>query len=181
MTVLALAFLGTNVDGFSCLAAAFALDPPRNRIHAVIAAAAGFVLLLGIAMGASMAMQRFHANVAWFGIVPAGIGVARLVRAVRGAKGKAESDWLSSHASIFAIVLATGADNVAVYAPLFAVRSAVMSLGVSAAFLAVWIAGCAALAYATPALARVKAIEPYLEPVLGVFFIAMGIAIFAGA
>jgi cadmium resistance protein CadD (predicted permease) len=115
-------------------------------------------------------------SAAWFGVVPAAIGVVRLLRVLRGGAAGNE-DPLSSAPSVFAIVLATGADNVAVYAPLLATRSLPEAAGVAAAFLALWVLGCAAVAYATPNLPRIHALKRYLDPALAIFFIAIGIAI----
>jgi cadmium resistance protein CadD (predicted permease) len=175
---LIVAFLGTNIDGFLCLAAAFAVDPPPSRFRAVFAAACAFVLLLLVAVAASLAIDRLRMSAAWFGVVPATIGVVRLLRALRGAgAGSGAEDPLSSAPSIFAIVLATGTDNVAVYAPLLATRSLPAAAGVAGVFLALWVSGCAAVAIATPNLPRIHALKRYLDPALAIFFIAIGIVI----
>jgi cadmium resistance protein CadD (predicted permease) len=174
---LILAFLGTNVDGFLCVAAAFAVDPPHSRARAILAAAAGFVVLLLVAIAASLVIDRLRAGAGWFGLVPATIGAVRLVRFLRSRNAPPDEDWLSSGASIFSIVLATGADNVAVYAPLFALRSPAAAASIAAAYLALWTIGCIALAYIAPDLTRVTSLKRYLEPVLAVFFIGIGIAL----
>lgn len=173
---LIVAFFGTNIDGFLCLAAAFAVDPPPSRSRAVFAAACAFVLLLLVAVAASLAIDRVRVSAAWFGVVPAAIGVVRLLRVLRGGGG-GDEDPLSSAPSVFAIVLATGADNVAVYAPLLAIRSLPAAAGVASAFLALWVLGCAAVACATPNLSRIHALKRYLDPALAIFFIAIGIVI----
>jgi cadmium resistance protein CadD (predicted permease) len=173
---LIVAFFGTNIDGFLCLAAAFAVDPPPSRSRAVFAAACAFVLLLLVAVAASLAIDRVRMSAAWFGVVPAAIGVVRLLRVLRGG-GAGDEDPLSSAPSVFAIVLATGADNVAVYAPLLAIRSLPAAAGVAGVFLALWVLGCTAVAYATPNLPRIHALKRYLDPALAIFFIAIGIVI----
>jgi cadmium resistance protein CadD (predicted permease) len=175
--VFILAFAATNVDGFLCFAAALAVDPPRSRTRAVLAASGAFALLLCFAFAASLAIGRTGFSVAWFGILPAGIGVARLLRLAFGREGGSPDGRLSSAPSIASIVLATGADNVAVYAPLFALRSPGLVAALAGSYLLAWMAACAALAYAAPDLSRLHALKRYLEPVFAVLFIAIGVGI----
>jgi cadmium resistance protein CadD (predicted permease) len=150
VTGLIVAFFGTNVDGFLCLAAAFAVDPPAGRVRAIAAAAAGFAVLLLAAFVISLAIGRLPAGaVAWFGLVPIVIGVVRLVHGIRALRSVAKQEELSSGTSIFSIVLATGADNVAVYAPLFALRSLSGAAVISIGYLLMWALGCSALLWIT--------------------------------
>lgn len=179
MIALVLAFAATNIDGFSCLGAAFAVNPPGNRLRAVLVATATFALLLAVALAGAAAMGRITSNAAWFGLLPAAIGVARLIRVIRGGRAVAEDDWLSSAPSILSIVLATGADNVAVYAPLFAVRGLESAVGICGVYLIAWAAGCALLAYAARDVSRLRALRRYLEPALAVLFIVIGVSIVA--
>lgn len=173
LTVL-LAFIGTNVDGFLCLGAAFAVDPPHSRARAVFVAACGFLAILAISFAVSLAIGRVGIAAAWFGLLPAGIGVIRLVRLGLRAGDRENGDWISSAPSLFSIVLATGADNVAVYSPLFAVHALAGTLGICAVYLLLWIAGCAALGYLTPNLSRINALRRGLEPALAILFIIIG-------
>jgi cadmium resistance protein CadD (predicted permease) len=178
VTGLIVAFLGTNVDGFLCLAAAFAVDPPASRVRAVVAAALGFALLLLVAFAISMAIGRLPAGgAAWFGLVPIGIGLVRLVHGIRAAMNPATQEQLSSEGSVFSIVLATGADNVAVYAPIFALQSVGNAVLISAAYLLLWIAGCSTLLFVTPDISKLRALKRILEPALALYFIAVGCAI----
>jgi cadmium resistance protein CadD (predicted permease) len=178
VTGLIVAFLGTNVDGFLCLAAAFAVDPPANRIRAVAAAALAFALLLLFAFAISLAIGRLPAGgAAWFGLVPICIGVVRLVHGIRAARNTATQEQLSSEGSVFSIVLATGADNVAVYAPIFALQSLANALAIATAYILLWVAGCCALVFITPDIPKVHALKRFLEPALAIFFIAVGCAI----
>jgi cadmium resistance protein CadD (predicted permease) len=175
---LVIAFFGTNLDGFACLAAAFAVDPPQHRKTAVFAAVCAFAVLLCVSLGISLAIGHFKLGVPWFGLLPAAIGLYRLGRVMlHGAADQAEEGSLSNFTSIFAIVLATGTDNVAVYAPLFALRPFASAWLVAAAFLACWTAGCLFLAYATPDLPKVHTLKRYLEPALAVFFMIIGVTI----
>jgi cadmium resistance protein CadD (predicted permease) len=178
VTGLIVAFFGTNVDGFLCLAAAFAVDPPASRVRAILAAAVAFTVLLLVAFAISLAIGRLPAGAAaWFGFVPIVIGIVRLVHAIRAAKHLVSEDQLSSGASIFSIVLATGADNVAVYAPLFALRAPPDAVVVSVAYLLLWVLGCCALLWITPDVPKVHALKRYLEPALAMYFIVVGSAI----
>jgi cadmium resistance protein CadD (predicted permease) len=174
---LVLAFIGTNVDGLLCLAAAFAVDPPRGRVRAVLVAAFAFAALLFISFAVSLVIGRVGFSLAWFGLLPAGIGVVRLARLIFRDRRPGQEDWLSSGPSIFSIVLATGADNVAVYAPLFALRPLGNASAVAGAYLFCWIAGCTAVTYAAPSLPRIHALKRYLEPAFAILFIAIGVEI----
>jgi cadmium resistance protein CadD (predicted permease) len=178
VTGLIVAFLGTNVDGILCLAAAFAVDPPASRVRAVAAATAAFALLLVVAFAISLAIGRLPGGaVAWFGLVPIAIGIVRLVHGIRAAKNAAVQEQLSSDASVFSIVLATGADNVAVYAPLLAVRPFPSAMLLCLAYLLLWLLACSALVWFEPDVPRIHALKRYLEPALAIFFIAIGVAI----
>jgi cadmium resistance protein CadD (predicted permease) len=178
VTGLIVAFFGTNVDGLLCLAAAFAVDPPASRVRALAAATAAFALLLLTAYAVSLAIGRLPVGaVAWFGLVPIGIGVVRLVHGIRVVKRPATQEQLSSESSVFSIVLATGADNVAVYAPLLAIRPFFDAMVLCIAYLLLWLLACAALVWFEPDVPRIHALKRYLEPALAIFFIAIGIAI----
>ena len=171
-----LAFCLTNIDGFLCLAGACAIDPPRSRVRAVVAAACGFCVLLAVALVASAVLDRFPNGASWFGIVPAAVGVTRLWRLSRAVPGE-EANWISSGVSIFSIVLATGGDNVAIYAPLFARSS--QSLAWSGIYLLFWTAGCAAIVRTTPDLRRIRTVQRYAEPTIATLFVAIGIYLVA--
>ena len=159
------------------LGAAFAIDPPRNRAGTVVAAASGFSVLLVIALAAAAALGRFSGVTAWFGLIPVAVGAMRLWR-LYVVRRPDDVNWISSGPSILAIVLATGGDNVAVYAPLFA-RSP-LSLAWSAVYLLLWTASCAVLVRATPDLRRVRALQRYAEPTVATAFVALGLYIVIG-
>ena len=97
-----------------------------------------------------------------------------------GGEERSGAGAVSSEGSIFSIVLATGADNVAVYAPIFAIASIANAVLISAAYLLLWIAGCIALLFVTPDISRVHALKRLLEPALAIYFIAVGVAIVLG-
>ncbi|MBV8149929.1 MAG: hypothetical protein JOY59_00100 [Candidatus Eremiobacteraeota bacterium] len=167
---LLLAFAVTNVDGLLCMAAAFAVDPPRRRLEAIGAAALGFAVLLCLSLAAAAAIGRVAGAASWFGVVPAGVGIVRLWRIVTARSDGA--NWISSGASLVALTLATGGDNVAVYTPLFALTP--YALAWSGAFLALWTTACAALTFATPDLRRVHLVQRYADPTVAASFVAFG-------
>jgi cadmium resistance protein CadD (predicted permease) len=179
MVALIVAFFSTNVDGFACFAAALALNRPRSRARTIGVAAFAFSLLLACSFAAMLAIGRTGISPAWFGLVPAGIGIARLARLTFGARAASDNDWISAPASIFSIVLATGIDNVAVYAPLFALSPLRSSLLIAAAYLGAWTAGCTILARVAPNASRVHAFKRHLEPAVAILFIAVGAEIVA--
>jgi len=160
-----------------CLSLAFATDPPRSRVRAVAAAAAGFAVLLTVALVAAAALGRFTGTTAWFGLVPAAIGLVRLWR-LFVTRRTGDDNWISSGASIFAIVLATGGDNVAVYTPLFVQTSAAATWAL--VYLLLWSVACAAAVTAVPDLRRIRALQRYAEPAVATAFVAIGLSIVRG-
>lgn len=82
MLVIVMAFLLTNIDGFSCLAAEAATGSPALWRRASAEASIAFALLVIACLIASFAVDTISAgNVAWLGIVPAAIGLGKVITA----------------------------------------------------------------------------------------------------
>ncbi|MGZ3503167.1 MAG: cadmium resistance transporter [Vulcanimicrobiaceae bacterium] len=177
MAAVLLAFFVTNIDGFLCLEAAFVADPPRSRLRAAQTAALAFALLVAIAVVLSLTIHTVapHA-VRWLGLIPAGIGAAHLLQ-LRAGKPVADGIELSTPSSIFAIVLLTGTDNVAVYTPLYASLPARNDLAFALLYVLLFGAVSYAAAWTATRLHLHRA-KPIVEPLLALFFIAIGVAIF---
>ena len=172
MIVILTAFILTNIDGFACLAAESAVIDARLWLRASIEAAVAFACLVIACLIASFAVDTISAgNVAWLGIVPAAIGLGKVVTAFGKQKAALQS------ASMAAIVFATGIDNVAMYVPLFALLGAVRATGVALAYEIAFAAIATAIAYLAPNVAHVARYRRYVDVALGVFFIAVGISI----
>ncbi len=172
MLVLVMAFVLTNIDGFSCLAAEAAVNSPARWLRASIEASIAFGLLVIACLIASFAMDTISAgNVAWLGIVPAAIGLGKVITAFGKQTATARS------ASIAAIVFATGIDNVAMYVPLFALLGALRASGVGFIYAVVFSALATAILFVAPKVAHLAQYRRYVDVALGVFFIAVGVEI----
>ena len=172
MIVIVMAFLLTNIDGFSCLAAEAAVSSPSRWWRASVEASVAFALLVIACLIASFAVATISAgNVAWLGIVPAAIGLGKVITAFGKQTATARS------ASIAAIVFATGMDNVAMYVPLFALLGAMRASGVGLVYAVVFAALATAIMFIAPNVAHLARYRRFVDVALGVFFIAVGVEI----
>lgn len=156
------AFVATNVDDLAVLLLLFASGA---RLGTVIAGQyAGFAAILGASAIASAAALVLPAGwAAWLGLVPFTIGLRALFR--RGdddddvARASRPGAALSSVATVAAVTLANGGDNIAVYAALFA-RRAIAEIAVVTACFAVLVL---ALVIATSRIARLPPVARAFE------------------
>lgn len=130
------AFAATNLDDLFLLVAWFAAGRCRPR-DIVLGQYAGIGALFAASAAASMAslfvpVEYLH----WLGVLPILIGLHMLLRGgdTDGAGVQAESV-----ASVAAVTVANGADNVGVYVPLFSVASP-WTIGIYGVVFAVMIA-----------------------------------------
>jgi cadmium resistance protein CadD (predicted permease) len=123
----AVAFVATNVDDIVILAVLFARCDERFRgRHIVAGQALGFAVLVIAGMAAGLGLLALPEEaVGVLGLVPIGLGVRGLleVRAGRHASEPVPPPVLGT-LGVASIAIAAGADNVAVYAPLFATTGA---------------------------------------------------------
>ena len=172
MIVIVMAFVLTNIDGFSCLAAEAAVSSPARWRRASVEASVAFALLVIACLIASFAVDTISAgNVAWLGIVPAAIGLGKVITAFGKQTATARS------ASIAAIVFATGMDNVAMYVPLFALLGAMRASGVGLVYAVVFAALATAIMFIAPNVTHLARYRRFVDVALGVFFIAVGVEI----
>jgi cadmium resistance protein CadD (predicted permease) len=172
MIVIVMAFVLTNIDGFSCLAAEAAVSSPARWLRASAEASVAFALLVIACLIASFAVDTISAgNVAWLGIVPAAIGLGKVITAFGKQTANARS------ASIAAIVFATGMDNVAMYVPLFALLGALRASGVGLIYALVFGVIATAIMFVAPNVAHLARYRRFVDVSLGVFFIAVGVEI----
>jgi cadmium resistance protein CadD (predicted permease) len=120
----------------------------------------------------SFAVDTINAgNAAWLGIVPAAIGLGKVITAFGKQTATAKS------ASIAAIVFATGMDNVAMYVPLFALLGALRAAGTGLIYTLVFSVLSVAIFFVAPNVAHLARYHRYVDAALGVFFIVVGISI----
>ena len=164
------AFVATNVDDSFVLL--FFFGDRRFRARHVFAGQAlgvGLLVLLSLA-GALLALAVPERLVGLLGLLPIALGVRQLVEGQRGAADAAtpapvvargEPGWRLA-AAVAGVTLANGGDNVGVYVPLFATRSAwetTLIVVVFGVMLAVWTFGAYYLARRSAAAARLQRVS----------------------
>jgi cadmium resistance protein CadD (predicted permease) len=176
-------YIATNLDDAFLLIALFS-DPSLRPAHIVAGQYAGMFLLYAASVVASLVgLLVPQVYLGLLGLIPMLIGVAGL----RDAAGPArESDDVQRTgrggiASVAAITVASGGDNIAVYTPVFAVQTMTAKLligGVFAIMIALWVAGARWLTR-HPALGA--PLRKYGRVMLPFVFIAIGIWVFIEA
>lgn len=138
---------------------------------------AGIGALFAASLAASLLALAIPAGyLRWLGLVPVALGVAMLLRKARAEQTPSASGLLA----VTAVTIANGADNVAVYVPLFATRSAGAVAVMAAVFaiaLALWCLGARWLVRHPAAGAPLRRWGPRLVPWL---LVALGLWILAG-
>jgi cadmium resistance protein CadD (predicted permease) len=171
MFVIVMAFIVTNIDGFAALAAQTAVSTPERWRRNAAEAAAAFALLVVACLLAALALSAIPVgNVAWLGIVPAAIGLGKVIAAF----GKQQAEMQS--ASMAGVVFATGIDNVALYVPLFALLGIARASAAGLGYVLVFGIIAAAIAYLAPNVVRLRPYRRYVDAALGCFFIAIGVS-----
>jgi cadmium resistance protein CadD (predicted permease) len=139
----AVAFVATNVDDIVILAVLFARCDDRFRgRHIVAGQALGFAVLVvaGLAAAAGLLALPDEA-VGLIGLVPIGLGVHGLLELHAGRHAPDAAPQVLGTLGVASIAIAAGADNVAVYAPVFATTGAdgfATTVVVFAVLLGVW-------------------------------------------
>ena len=182
----AVVFAATNIDDIIVLSVLFARRDERfHTRHIVVGQYLGFAVLVGASVAASAGLLALPEEAAGvLGLIPIGLGLRGVWRARRlndhshGEERLAERATMST-AAVASITVANGADNIAIYAPLFATIGAgglTTTLVVFFFLIAVW---CAAglLIGTRPAVVRVvdwagHYAVPVVLIVLGTYIIA---------
>ncbi|GII60221.1 cadmium transporter [Sphaerisporangium krabiense] len=140
-------FAGTNVDDIIVLTVLFLAARAGGRPrpwHIWAGQYAGIAALVALsalaALGLTVLPDRW---VGLLGLVPLGLGLWGLVRAVRGRGGDGEDPpaVATGPLSVAGVTLANGADNISVYTPVFrsiGAAATVLTVAVFAAGVAVW-------------------------------------------
>jgi cadmium resistance transport/sequestration family protein len=183
-TILAAAgvFIGTDVDDLIVLTVLFlsarAAHRPAWKIWAgqYLGIAALVTVSLLAALGLTLVPERW---VPLLGLVPLGLGLWGLLQAIRG---RADDDGpvaASGVSAVAGITIANGADNIAVYTPIFRTLNGVdlvVLLIVFAALVAVW---CAAAAWLGSHRRVIAVVDRYGRWIVPAVFITIGVVILA--
>jgi cadmium resistance protein CadD (predicted permease) len=182
----AVVFASTNVDDLIVLTFLFlaARAAGRPRPWQVVAGqCAGIAVLVASAAVAALGLFVVPTRlVGLLGLVPLGVGLWKLVGAVRRAPdARPQSTVAAGLLGVVGVAVINGADNVAVYTPLFRsldVNEALVTLAVFAGMIGVW---CAAAAWLGSHLGAVGAIRRFGQHLAPVVFIAIGAVILVRA
>jgi len=133
-------FAGTNVDDLVVLTVLFlsaratGRPAPRQIWAGQYAGVGALVAVAGVAaLGLTIVPDRW---VGWLGVIPLALGVKGLI-----ARGKQAPVVASGPVSVAGVTIANGADNLAVYTPMFrtiGLTGSLVTVAVFAAGVAVW-------------------------------------------
>ena len=178
-------FAGTNVDDLIVLTVLFlaARASGRPRPWQIWAGQyAGIAVLVAVsvlaAVGLALVPDRW---VPLLGLVPVALGVRGLIGAVRRSPGDDEAPAVAGNAlAVAGVTIANGADNIAVYTPVFRTigpAGSVLTIAVFAVGVAVWCLASSWLGSHRRVIALVERYGHWLVPLV---FIAIGGVILAG-
>jgi cadmium resistance protein CadD (predicted permease) len=181
------ALAATNVDDVVLLAIFFARRDERfGTRQIVLGQYLGFAFLIVVsALGAAGAMLLPDTAVRLLGLVPLALGLVGLVQALRGGADEDAGDAPTAGlrldtGRVTAITIANGADNAAIYVPLFA-SAGIGGMGLTSAIFLVLVAPLLLVSWAIgsrPAVERiVERAGAYAVPIV---LIALGVFILAG-
>lgn len=178
-------FAGTNVDDLIVLTVLFlaARASGRPRPWQIWAGQyAGIAVLVAVsvlaALGLALVPDRW---VPLLGLVPVALGVRGLIGAVRRSPGDDEAPAVAGNAlAVAGVTIANGADNIAVYTPVFRTigpAGSVLTIAVFAVLVAVWCLASSWLGSHRRVIALVERYGHWLVPLV---FIVIGAVILAG-
>jgi cadmium resistance protein CadD (predicted permease) len=142
--VAALLFATTNIDDLFVLVTFFA-DPALRPRQVVIGQLLGIGALTALSVvGSLLALVAPSEHVGLLGVLPFGLGVAKLVRMRKGTRHDEQAASRGGHARILGVAVVTianGGDNLGAYIPVFATRTPVQLIATVVVFLvmtAIW-------------------------------------------
>jgi cadmium resistance protein CadD (predicted permease) len=177
-------FAGTNVDDLLVLTVLFLAARTSGRprpwqIWAGQYAGIGVLVLVSAlaALGLTIVPDRW---VGLLGLIPLALGVRGLIGAARRGPGD-ETPVVAGHAlAVAGVTIANGADNIAVYTPLFrtiGVTGSLVTAAVFAVLVAVW---CGAASWLGSHRRVIAVVDRYGHWLVPLVFIAIGLVILAG-
>jgi cadmium resistance transport/sequestration family protein len=178
-------FVGTDVDDLIVLTVLFLSARAARRPAWPIWAGQylGIAALVAVSVLAALGLTLIPDRwVPLLGLVPLALGVRGLIAAVRNGGGEDESPLSAQGVlPVAGITIANGADNIAVYTPVFrtmGVADTVELLVVFAVLIAVW---CAAASWLGSHRRVIAVVERYGHWLVPLVFIGIGLVILSGA
>jgi len=183
LTAVAL-FAATNADDIVVLTvlsiSSHACGQPR-RWHIWAGQYAGFAVLIAVSLAAAAGLTLGPLRWLWLlGLVPLGLGLAKLVTAIRAHRSgeQASPAAATGLAGVTALTIVNGGDNLSAYIPVFRTSSAA-TIGV---IITVFMAGVGVYCLASIRMAGhrkvIEAIQRWGQWVIPVVFILLGFYIF---
>lgn len=175
-------FAATNIDDIVVLTVLFlASSKGRPRPWEIVGGQyLGFITLVGISVLAALGLTLVPDEwVGWLGLLPLGIGVFGLIRFLRRRGEEEEEGAISAVGllSVAGITIANGADNIAIYTPIFrtmAPQDTVVTIIVFLILVAVWCALGRVVGTHPKVIETLEKIEHWLVPAV---FIGLGLFI----
>jgi cadmium resistance transport/sequestration family protein len=172
-------FVGTDVDDLIVLTVLFLGARATGRPKAWqiwLGQYAGIAVLLVVsglaALGLAIVPDRW---VGLLGLIPIGLGGYGLIGAIRHAEDDDEARPMAAGAlAVAGVTVANGADNIAVYTPMFrtlGVADSMVALAVFAVLIAVW---CAAASWLGSHRAAIAVVDRWGHWIVPLVFIAIG-------
>lgn len=171
-------FAATNIDDIFILLG-FLADRRMRPVHVVVGQYVGIGILIALSgIGAFAALLIPAAYVGLMGLLPIAIGLKQLLSRSDDEDPATRRAGLGTVASVAAVTIANGGDNVAVYVPVFATRTVfecLVLVAVFAAMIAVWLAGAYWLVthptLGAPVRRYGRMVTPFVLIALGVWII----------
>jgi cadmium resistance protein CadD (predicted permease) len=177
-------FVGTNVDDIVMLTALNISSraggrPLRWQIWA--GQYMGFIVLVAASLAAAAGLALVPERRLWLlGLLPLGLGVAKLATAVRARRSgrHAPPTMVTGLTGVTGLTIANGGDNVSAYIPVFRTSSAAEAAVIVAVFLAGVAVYCLASSRLAAHRAVTRAVQRWGEWAVPVVFILLGWYIF---
>lgn len=175
-------FAATNIDDIVVLTVLFlASSKGQPRPWQIVGGQyLGFITLVGVSVLAALGLTLVPDEwVGWLGLLPLGIGVFGLIRFLRRRGEEKEEGAISAVGllSVAGITIANGADNIAIYTPIFrtmAPQDTVVTIIVFLILVAVWCALGRVVGTHPKVIETLEKIEHWLVPAV---FIGLGLFI----
>ena len=142
---------------------------------------AGFTILVAVSLGTAAGLSRVPMHWLWLlGLLPLGLGVARLAGAIRARKSGQDlsSAMVSGLTGVMALTIVNGGDNISVYTPVFRTSSLAGIVLIVAVFMAGTAVYCLAGSRFAAHHAMTRVIQRWGQWIVPVVFIVIGLYIF---
>jgi cadmium resistance protein CadD (predicted permease) len=183
LMVSVIAYAATNVDNLTVLLAFLGASKGHTGV-VMLGHVCGSLVLIAFALGcAALMLSVPHSYVGFLGIVPLGIGLAKLFRRwfagdIAGVGESPRTDRKPISAWLVAVVaISNGSDNVAVYTPLYAGRAVSDDAVITLTLLAMMGVWCFGANYLVSHPVLGSRIKHYGEVILPWVLIAIGISV----